>query len=88
MAQPFKSPPHWPRLSKVVECFLLSGCLLGYGPEIFGDHDTYRLRYLYNPETDRYANLGRLEDDEQITPDEVESWERALECVIPKPWGA
>ena len=86
MVQRFLPPPHWPLLGKVIECFLLSGCLLGYGPEIVGDHDVYRARYVTCPETGGIANLGRLEDDTWVTPDEVHGWERDLGLEIPKPW--
>lgn len=59
---------------------------MGLGPEAEGDHDTFRIRYLINPETGNTANLGRLEDDTQVSQAEVEGWERDLGCTIPKPW--
>jgi hypothetical protein len=88
VAQPFFPSPDWPNLGKVIECFVLSGCHLFDGPEIIGDHDTYRIRYLYNPETDQYANLGRLDNDDWVLPEEVRGWERDLGIEIPKPWGS
>ncbi len=65
---------------------MLSGCLLESGPVIKGDHDTYRLRYLRNPETSGIANLSRLDNDTPISPEEVHGWERDLGLIIPKPW--
>jgi hypothetical protein len=86
VAQRFTSPAHWPLLRKVIYCFLLSGCLQGVGPEIVGGHDAYRTRFIQNPETGGVADLGRLEDDTPVSPDEVRGWERDLGCIIPKPW--
>jgi hypothetical protein len=65
VAARFIPPSHWPDLKKVIYCFLLSGCVLGVGPEIKGDHDTYRVRYLHNPESGGIASLD-LDDPSQL----------------------
>lgn len=83
MAVPVGGP--WFKVGKLIEIFTAMGCEVHYldghlaGPD--GDH---RVRFLYYPETDGFVSLSNLEDDDRVSPSEVENWERRLGLDIPK----
>ena len=61
------------------------GCTLGELPgQLHDPEGSWRVRYLYSPETDDFVSLSDLEDDEALPPSEVENWERRLGVQIPK----
>jgi hypothetical protein len=75
----------WLRVGKIIELFSAMGCTLGELPQpIHGSLGTWRVRYLYSPETENFVSLSDLDDDEFISPSELESWERVLGIEIPK----
>lgn len=81
-------PPQGPSLGRLIELFVSMGCTLGELPhEITGpDGASWRVRYLYSPETNQFQSLGDLADDEIVSAREVEQWELVLGIEIPKNW--
>ncbi len=52
---------------------------------MFEDGDVLNVRYLLNPATGGFAALQDLADDERVSTEEVEFWERRLGiAVLPK----
>lgn len=75
----------WFTVGKLIELFTAMGCELGELPNpISGPDGDYRVRYLYNPETDSFISLSDLHDDDRLPPSEVDAWERRLGLVVPK----
>ena len=83
MAQRVGGP--WLSVGKLIELFTAMGCMLGELPGGIADESgTWRVRYLYSPETDDFVSLSDLADDELLPPSEVENWERRLGIAVPK----
>jgi hypothetical protein len=83
MAQRVGGP--WLSVGKLIELFTAMGCTLGELPGGVEDQaGSWRVRYLYSPETDDFVSLSDLADDELLPPSEVENWERRLGIVVPK----
>ena len=54
------------------------------GEVIAPSGESLRIRFLFNPETGVFVNLINLNDDESISLEEIEYWERRLTMEIPK----
>jgi hypothetical protein len=83
MAQRAGGP--WLQVGKVIELFVAMGCTIGEVPaQVHGPEGSWRVRYLYSPETDDFVPISDLADDEYLSPSELANWERRLGIVIPK----
>jgi hypothetical protein len=74
------------RVGDVISVFLQMGCELKNLPGKIEtpSGDGLVVRYLLNPETGGFVELIDLADDESVSIDEVEYWERRLTMEIPK----
>jgi hypothetical protein len=82
---PFGRGPGWWQLSKLIEFFVMMGCVLNELPgHLEGPDGEQPIRFLYSPKTDDFVSLLDYENDEYIPPSEVENWERRLGYVLPK----
>ena len=78
----------WLSVGKLIELFTAMGCSLGELPgELQDSNASWRVRYLYSPETDDFIALSNLDDDDLLPPSEVENWERRLGIIVPKGTG-
>jgi hypothetical protein len=83
MAQRVGGP--WLTVGKLIELFTAMGCTLGEVPGgLDGPDGWHPIRYLHSPVTDDFVSLSDLQDDEFISPSEIENWERRLGIEIPK----
>lgn len=83
ISQPVGGP--WLRVQDVISIFVQMGCTLGEVPGgCDGPEGHEAVRYLFNPETEAFAPLSGLDDDDRISAYEVEALERRLGIVIPK----
>ena len=77
------------RVGEIVSLFLQMGCEEQFTRRTKvedGDGEAVEaVRYLLNPETGGFMPIGDLEDDESVPWSEVESWERRLGLLVPRP---
>jgi hypothetical protein len=74
----------WHKLSKLIEFFVMMGCVLNEVPRhLEGPDGAHPIRYLYSPKTNDFVSLLNYENDEYIPPSEVENWERRLGFEVP-----
>ena len=74
-------------VGEIVGKFVERGCTLREAEPtiLFEDGDVLNVRYLLNPATGGFAALQDLADDERVSTEEVEFWERRLGvAVLPK----
>jgi hypothetical protein len=78
----------WPRVREVLSIFEQMGCEIKLLPGTLLDPDgtPTMVRFLYNPVNGAgVALLDYDDDDEFMTPSEIENLERRLDLPIPKP---
>lgn len=62
----------------------MNGCVLQILPgHLEGTDGAYPIRYLYNPDTDDFASLSNLDDDDSVPQSTYENWERRLGFKLP-----
>jgi hypothetical protein len=84
MPAPFGALPGWRKLSDLIHFFVLMGCVLERIPgHLEGPDGAHPIRFLYSPETDDFVSLLNYEDDEYLSPSEIENWERRLGFKLP-----
>jgi hypothetical protein len=74
----------WYTLSRLIEFFVLNGCVLNQLPgHLEGPDGAQPVRYLYSPITDDFVSLLNYDNDDLIPPSEVANWERRLGFKLP-----
>jgi hypothetical protein len=76
----------FPTVAKLIELFTAMGCELHtLNRALEGPQGETDIRFLYNPDTDQFASLSGLDDDDRVPWSLVESWERNLGVEVPRP---
>jgi hypothetical protein len=77
---------HFWRVGDAIAIFVQMGCELRVLPgEIQRPSGgSFTVRFLFNPDTNGFVEIIDLDDNEQISMEEIEYWERRLGMDIPK----
>ncbi len=76
----------WHKVAKIVALFQMMGCEVRHSDsigELHGPDGQVRFRFLYCPDTERFASLSGYDDDDIVPQTQVENWQRMLEIDIP-----
>lgn len=73
------------KVGRAIELFVAMGCELhALRPHVRDLDEETVVRFLYNPETSRFASLAELEDDDRVSDAQLSYWELDLGVTIPR----
>jgi hypothetical protein len=75
------------RVAEVISLFIGMGCKLHTTSTKIqlNDGEFFQVKYLLSPDGTNFVPIEDLNDDEFISEDEIEYWERRLGVSIPRP---